>query len=137
MLLAVLISGGVESAAQFLTVLVLFIVVLALTYFTTKFVGNYQKMLGFGKNIEAIETYRITGNKFLQIVRVGRKYYLLSIGKDEVNSIAELSEEELDLNTDTPAVNDRFKKMFEIAKDKMTKRGDNQRIKVHFMEAGV
>ena len=51
---------------------------------------------------------------------------LLSIGKDEVNSIAELSEEELDLNTDTPAVNDRFKKMFEIAKDKMTKRGDNQ-----------
>jgi len=126
MLLAVLISGGVESAAQFLTVLVLFIVVLALTYFTTKFVGNYQKMQGFGKNIEAIETYRITGNKFLQIVRVGRKYYLLSIGKDEVNSIAELSEEELDLNTDTPAVNDRFKKMFEIAKDKMTKRGDNQ-----------
>ena len=126
MLLAVLISGGVESAAQFLTVLVLFIVVLALTYFTTKFVGNYQKLQGFGKNIEAIETYRITGNKFLQIVRVGRKYYLLSIGKDEVNSIAELSEEELDLNTDTPAVNDRFKKMFEIAKDKMTKRGDNQ-----------
>lgn len=126
MLSAVLISGGVESAAQFLTVLVLFIVVLALTYFTTKFVGNYQKMQGFGKNIEAIETYRITGNKFLQIVRVGRRYYLLSIGKDEVNSIAELSEEELDLNTDTPAVNDRFKKMFEIAKDKMTKRGDNQ-----------
>ncbi|MBQ7588508.1 MAG: flagellar biosynthetic protein FliO [Lachnospiraceae bacterium] len=126
MLSAVLISGGVESAAQFLTVLVLFIVVLALTYFTTKFVGNYQKMQGFGKNIEAIETYRITGNKFLQIVRVGRKYYLLSIGKDEVNSIAELSEEELDLNTDTPAVNDRFKNMFEIAKDKMTKRGDNQ-----------
>ena len=126
MLSAVLISGGVESAAQFLTVLVLFIVVLALTYFTTKFVGNYQKMQGFGKNIEAIETYRITGNKFLQMVRVGRRYYLLSIGKDEVNSIAELSEEELDLNTDTPAVNDRFKKMFEIAKDKMTKRGDNQ-----------
>ena len=126
MLLAVLISGGVESAAQFLTVLVLFIVVLALTYFTTKFVGNYQKLQGFGKNIEAIETYRITGNKFLQIVRVGRKYYLLSIGKDEVNSIAELSEEELDLNTDTPAANDRFKKMLETARDKMTKRGDNQ-----------
>ncbi len=126
MLLAVLISGGVESAAQFLTVLVLFIVVLALTYFTTKFVGNYQKLQGFGKNIEAIETYRLTGNKFLQIVRVGRKYFLLSIGKDEVSSIAELSEEDLDLNADTPAANDRFKKMLEIARDKMNKRGDNQ-----------
>ncbi|MCR5602291.1 MAG: flagellar biosynthetic protein FliO [Lachnospiraceae bacterium] len=126
MLLAVLISGGVESAAQFLTVLVLFIVVLALTYFTTKFVGNYQKLQGFGKNIEAIETYRLTGNKFLQIVRVGRKYFLLSIGKDEVSSIAELSEEDLDLNADTPAANDRFKKMLETARDKMTKRGDNQ-----------
>ena len=126
MLLAVLISGGVESAAQFLTVLVLFIVVLALTYFTTKFVGNYQKLQGFGKNIEAIETYRLTGNKFLQIVRVGRKYFLLSIGKDEVSSIAELSEEDLDLHADTPAANDRFNNMLETARDKMTKRGDNQ-----------
>jgi flagellar protein FliO/FliZ len=126
MLLAVLISGRVEGVAQFLTVLVLFIVVLALTYFTTKFVGNYQKMQGFGKNFEPIETYRLNGNKFLQIVRVGRKYYLLAIGRDNVSSIAELSEEDLDLDADTPAANDRFKRMLEIAKDKMTKRGDKQ-----------
>ena len=126
MLLAVLISGRVEGVAQFLTVLVLFFVVLALTYFTTKFVGNYQKMQGYCRNLEPIETYRITGNKFLQIVRVGRKYYLLAIGKDDVSSIAELSEEDLDLNADTAAANDHFKKMLEIARDKMTKRGDKQ-----------
>ena len=126
MLLAVLISGRVEGVAQFLTVLVLFFVVLALTYFTTRFVGNYQKMQGSCRNLEPIETYRLTGNKFLQIVRVGRKYYLLAIGKDDVSSIAELSEEDLDLNADTAAANDRFKKMLEIARDKMTKRGDKQ-----------
>ena len=124
MLLAVLMSGSVEGVAQFLTVLVLFIVVLALTYFTTRFVGNYQKLQGAGRNLEAIETYRLTGNKFLQIVRVGKKYYLLAVGKDDVSSIAELSEEDLDLSADTPAVNDHFKKMLEIARDKMTKRGD-------------
>ena len=126
MLLAVLISGSMEGVAQFLTVLVLFFVVLALTYFTTKFVGNYQKLQGYSRNFEAIETYRVTGNKYLQIVRVGRRYYLLAIGKDEVSSIAELSEEDLDLNAETPAGNDRFKKMLDIARDKMTKRGDKQ-----------
>ena len=126
MLLAVLISGRVESAAQFLTVLVLFIVVLALTYFTTKFVGNYQKMQGLCRNFEPIESYRLTGNKFLQIVRVGKKYYLLAVGKDEVSTIAELSEEDLDLGAAAPRSDDRFKKLLDIARDKMKKRGDKQ-----------
>lgn len=123
---AVLISASTEGAAQFLTVLIIFFIVLGLTYFTTRFVGNYQKMQGFNRNFEPVETLRIGNNKFLQIVRVGKRYFLIAIGKDDINMLSELSEEDLDLNADAPAMNDRFRQMLETAREKMTKRGDRQ-----------
>ena len=123
---AVLISRSVEGAAQFLTVLLIFFIVLALTYFTTRFVGKYQKLQDTYRNFEAVETYRVTGNKYLQLVRVGKRYFIIAIGKDEISLMAELKEDEIDLSTETPAVNDRFKQVLDLAKEKITKRGDKQ-----------
>ena len=126
MLSAVIISGSVEGAAQFLTVLLIFFVVLALTYFTTRFIGKYQKLQGFNRNFETVETYRLTGNKYLQIVRVGKRYYVIAIGKDEVSLISEIASDDIDLNADDNMSNDRFRQIFETARDKITKRGDKQ-----------
>ena len=123
---AVLISASVEGTAQFLTVLIIFFFVLGLTYFTTRFVGKYQKMQGFNRNFEPVEILRIGNGKFLQIVRVGKRYFLIAIGKDDINMLSELAEEDLDLNADAPAMNDRFRQMLETAREKMTKRGDRQ-----------
>ena len=120
-----LMSGKAEGAAQFLTVFVIFLVVLAITYYTTRFVGKYQKLQGFNKNFEAIETYRVTGNKFLQLVRVGKRYFVVAVGKDEISLISEVSGEDIELNPEVNSVaNDRFKQIFEVARDKITKRGD-------------
>ena len=126
MLHAVIVSGSMEGAAQFLTVFLIFLAVLALTYFTTRFVGKYQKLQGVNRNFEAIETYRLAANKFLQIVRVGSRYFVIAIGKDEVSLISEISGDDIDLSADTSVTNDRFKQIFETAKDKITKRGDKQ-----------
>ena len=84
-----------ESFTQFLTVILVFILVLALTYFTTRFVGNYQKARTFNRNFEVIETYRITNGKYLQIVRIGEKYMVIGIGKDNITSICELSADDI------------------------------------------
>lgn len=120
-----LMSGKAEGAAQFLTVFVIFLAVLAITYYTTRLVGKYQKFQGFCKNFEAIETYRVTGNKFLQLIRVGKRYFIVAVGKDEINLISEVSKEDIELNPDDNSVaNDRFKQIFEVARDKITKRGD-------------
>ena len=84
-----------ESFTQFLTVFLVFILVLALTYYTTRFVGNYQKARSVNRNFEAIETYRITNGKYLQLVRVGEKYMVIGIGKDNVTCICELSADDI------------------------------------------
>ena len=84
-----------ESFTQFLTVILVFVLVLALTYFTTRFVGSYQKTKSIGRNFEVIETYRITNGKYLQIVRVGEKYMVIGVGKDNITGICELSAEDI------------------------------------------
>ena len=124
MIQAVVMSGRVEGAAQFLTVFVIFLLVLAITYYTTRFVGRYQKLQGLNRNFEAIETYRVTGNKFLQLVRIGKRYFVIAVGKDEINLISEISADDFEMTADNVVANDRFKQIFEVARDKITKRGD-------------
>ncbi|MBR5407479.1 MAG: flagellar biosynthetic protein FliO [Lachnospiraceae bacterium] len=126
MLPTVIMSGSVEGAAQFITVFLIFLAVLAVTYLTTRFIGNYQKSQGQGRNFEAIETYRVTANRFLQIVRVGRRYFLIAVAKDDISLISELKEDDFDISGNEHVVNDRFKQILDCARDKITKRGDKQ-----------
>ena len=117
-------SSGAESVAQFLTVLLVFIFVLVLTYLTTRLAGSYQKSKMVGGNFDVVETFKITNGKYLQIVRVGEKYILLGIGKDSVNMICELSEEELVLKPEKTFATDSFKSIIENAKKRIGKGGD-------------
>ena len=95
MLLSV--TTGMDGYIQFVTVLILFVFVLGITYLVTKWIANYQKGKTIVGNLEVIETCRITSNKFVQIVRAGSKYLVIGLGKDEIHILSELSEEELDL----------------------------------------
>lgn len=90
-----MVMSQTDNYLQFLTVLILFVFVLGITYATTRWIANYQKGKTAGGNIEHIETYRITSNKFIQIVRTGNKYLVIAIGKDEVHMLTELTEDEL------------------------------------------
>jgi flagellar protein FliO/FliZ len=42
-----------------------------------------------------VETYAIAQNKYLQLIRMGNKYVVISVAKDSVNYITELCEEEV------------------------------------------
>jgi len=88
-------SSSAESISQLLTVIFIFALVLLVTIYTTKIVGSYQKMQGINRNMEIIETLRVTNNKFLQIVRVGNKYLVIGVGKDEISMLTEIDEEEI------------------------------------------
>lgn len=47
------------------------------------------------KNIQVVETFRVNNNKFIQIIQVGKKYLVISVCKDVINILTELTEEEL------------------------------------------
>lgn len=96
-----MITTRADSYIQFITVLILFVLILAVTYLVTRWIAKVQKdKVGVG-NLEVIETCRITPNKYIQIVRAGEKYLVVAVGKDEIHMLSELSEDELVLQQDT------------------------------------
>ncbi len=117
MLLALDSSNGINSFAQFLTVLIIFVGVLALTYFTTRWVASYQKGKMMSGNIQVLETFKITQNKFIQIVRIGEHYYAIAIGKDDITMLGELNEDEIHISEDNGLIPKMdFKQLLENAK---------------------
>lgn len=116
-------SGSLESVVQLFTSLLIFLFVLVVTFWTSKFIAKYQKQTMNSGNMEVIEATRIAPNKYLQIVRAGDRYFLIAIGKDTVSFLTELKPEELDLKK---AIEDEmqypdFKAILEKAKNSRKK----------------
>ncbi len=97
-----------SSVAQFITVLAIFVLVLFITVFVTRWLGNYQKNQGRNSNIEVIESLRISPSVCVEIVRIGKRYVALSVGKDSSSFIMELSEDDIKLSEDTDGASGSF-----------------------------
>ncbi len=93
-------TGGVYSVTRFITVLILFIFVLGITYWTSRYIAGFQKKRMGSANIEVIEAARLNQNVVLQIVRAGDQYLLISVGKDGARLISKLDPETLTLTGD-------------------------------------
>lgn len=114
----ILLSAGhgiVSSVSQLLTVLFIFIFVLVLTYWTTRFAGNYKKQQMAGRNIQVMETVSISASKYLQIVKIGSKCFVIGVSKDTITYLCEINEEELDFSNNNGA-GESFKSILEKLK---------------------
>ena len=98
------VSARTDSYIQFITVLIIFVFVLLVTYWVTKWTAGYQKTKNTNANLETLDIIRLPGsNKYIQIVRVGRKYLAVAICKDTVTMLTEIPEQDLALSgTDAP-----------------------------------
>ena len=114
MLLAV--SNRMNSFLQFFTVLLMFLFVLFITWAATRWIANFQQGRADGANIEVVETYRLTANKYVQIIRTGEKYLAVAVCKDTVTMLAEIPAEQIHLPDRPVDSMPDFKKIFEKAK---------------------
>ena len=127
----ILILSSLDSFVQLITVLVIFIFVLIITYFTTRWMAGIQKGRSFNKNLRIIETISAGNNKMISIVQAGEKYLVVSIGKDEVHYLTELKQEELkDLSFMNPDnqndKQDPFAEIFGSLKEKYDNRSKHE-----------
>lgn len=117
MILAV--SGKTDSYAQFITVFIIFAFVLFITWAVTKWIAGYQKGKSTNANMELIETFRLINGKYIQIIRVGKKYLAVAVCKDTVTMLTEISEDELYLPEGGTAVSG-FKEILDRVKKRNT-----------------
>ena len=91
----IILTGKADGYAQFITVLFIFVAVLAVTALVTKWIAGYQKQQGMAGNIEIRETVRIANNKYIQLVRIGETYYAIAVCKDTVTTLGEIPADQL------------------------------------------
>lgn len=84
-----------KSIAELVVLLILFALVLVACVFTTRFVAGRQMQRGRNSNFKPLETYQIAQNRYLQLVQIGTRYFVISVTKETVSLIAEMKEEEI------------------------------------------
>lgn len=103
-------SGPLEGIIQLIVVLIMFIFVLALAYLTARLAGRFQSNIQSRSNMHIMETMRIGNNKYVQIIKVAEHYIVIGVGKDTIEFLTELDEDELNLeamaNTDKGSFKD-------------------------------
>lgn len=91
-------SGSLGKSIMELVIhLILFALVLVACVFTTRFVAGRQIQRGRNSNFKPVETYQIAQNRYLQLVQVGTRYFVIAVTKETISLIAEMKEEELSL----------------------------------------
>lgn len=91
---------------------IIFIVILVLSYLVTKWYANSSLVKNKTNNIEIKEFFQLAPGKTISIVRIGEKYVALAQFKDNVVKLAELTEEELILNREVEISDSSFKDVF-------------------------
>ena len=126
----ILLSSALGSFIQLLGVLTIFIFVLAITYFTTKWSGNYQRINSVNHNLQVVESIRVGNNKFIAIVKAGEIYLVVAVGKDDVTLLTQLTEDQLNEVPDFSAIQNKFPMDGKAAQENF--REVLNRVKEHF-----
>ncbi len=126
--MVILLAGSLKSFLELLGALVIFVFVLVIVYFTTKWMGGLQMARSNNKNLRIVETIGVGSNKTISIVEAGTVYLVVSVGKDEVHLLARLTKEQLkDLSFEEVKNNaqaESFSEIFNKLKDKLPKKQD-------------
>lgn len=126
--MTILLSSSFHSLVQLIGVLIIFAFVLGITYLTTRWMGGFQKSRSNNKNLHIIETINVGNNKYISIVEAGTVYLVVSVGKDEVHLLTQLTREQLkDFSFEhvgEKESQESFTEILEKLKDKLPKKQD-------------
>lgn len=112
-----------ENVLRLISAIVVFVLVLAVTYFVTRWIGKYQQGISGSRNITVLETFKVTQNKYLQVVKVGEIYMVIAICKDSITMLTRLEETELgDIPTSLEGKTDNFAEVLERFKNRRLKK---------------
>ncbi len=92
-------TGG--NIFQLVVVIAIFIGVLVLAYYATRWIASYQHAMSTGKNFEVVEIQKVAGNHYVMLLRAGTgRFFVVGIGKEEMTMLGELSADEVVLSED-------------------------------------
>ncbi len=111
---------------RFIVLFIVFIAVLVLAFYFTKWYANSGLVKkGYG-NIKVVESYQVAPGKIIYIVKIGSQYVSIMTSKDNIVKLTELSYEDLELH-ETEFNNTSFKDVMGQMINSRKMKDDNKR----------
>ncbi|MDD6036265.1 MAG: flagellar biosynthetic protein FliO [Lachnospiraceae bacterium] len=116
-----------KSVAELIFLLVIFVLVLAACIVTTRFIAGHQMQRSRNSNFKPLETYQVAQNRYLHLVQIGSRYFVVSVTKESINFIAEMKEDEIVVKPEKSGLQRSFKEILSDFKVKVDKHDDTQK----------
>lgn len=87
--------SSLSNGLELVGLVILCGIIIAASYFVTKFVAAKQIGHGRESNFKVIDAYRISQNKVIQLLQVGNKYIVIAICKDSITVLTELTQDQI------------------------------------------
>lgn len=123
-----ILSGNLSddnSVLQVVGLLLVFIIILVVTYYTTKFVAGVKMGVTKNSNFKVLETYRLSQTKYLQLIQIGTRYFVIAVSKDHVEFLAELNEGDIFMEDRSLQPSSNFKDIIFNAINKQKEKNKN------------
>ncbi|HEX3022798.1 MAG TPA: flagellar biosynthetic protein FliO, partial [Lachnospiraceae bacterium] len=118
-------ESRLQSFAELLGLIVIFLIIVVLAYFASRLVGKTGLGLSNrNRNFTIIETLRLSQTKYLQIVKVTDKYFVIGVTKEHIEYLTEIDGDKLETQ-ESISSNPSFKDILSKIKTKNT---DNQKM---------
>ena len=95
-------QSALASFLKLLMLLIAFILILAASYYVTKWYAKSGFIKKQTNNMEIIDTFSMGPNRQICIMRIGQKYIAVSVCKDQIRFLAEIPEDQLELTPQMP-----------------------------------
>lgn len=93
------------------------VLVLVATWLATRWIGRKSQLSHNSRNVKIIERTPIARDKYLAIIEVAGKYYLISVTAQNVQMMTEIEDPDK-LKKQTQTVNQSFAGIYKIIKEK-------------------
>lgn len=113
-----------KSIAELVVLVLIFALILVACVVTTRFIAGRQIQRGRNSNFKPLETYQVAQGRYLQLVQIGTRYFVISVTKDSIRLIAEMKEEEISIKEDSGKGIRPFKEILSEFKAKGDKHED-------------
>lgn len=113
-----------KSIAELVVLVLIFALILVACVVTTRFIAGRQIQRGRNSNFKPLETYQVAQGRYLQLVQIGTRYFVISVTKDSIRLIAEMKEEEISIKEDSGKGIRPFKEILSEFKAKVDKHED-------------
>ncbi|WZL82900.1 flagellar biosynthetic protein FliO [Vallitaleaceae bacterium 9-2] len=91
---------GERDSLEMLFLLILFLIIIIAAYYVTYVIARVQKGTRTNKNLEIIEVISLGQSKYLELIRIGTQYVVVSVTKQHIETVLTLTKEELVLLDD-------------------------------------